>query len=215
MGLGFTDTQGQAQKVGLEYLKIEFGENRFRLVGDIRARYCYWKELKGNNIPVECLSFNPEKEVFDNIEKDWFKHYFPDARCVWSYVMQAINSDGELRLFGMKRKLFDQIQTAAKSLGDPTATDETGYILVVEKKKTGSNRFNVEYTLDVLATKDTQGPLSEKELEALEGIKQIDKLVPRISAEDQKKFIESAWIDTEETNVDKDAIDELNADAPF
>ena len=100
-----------------------------------------------------------------------------------------------------------------------------GYTLVVEKKKTGNNRFNVEYTLDVLSTQKTQGPLTEEQLELISEMKTIDELVPRPSPDDQKAFIENSWINVDnESNTDAEAIDELNAkpvddtvgkDAPF
>jgi hypothetical protein len=213
MGVGFSDAHGSAQKTGLDYIKLEFGETRFRMVGDLRPRYAYWKELKSNSIPVECLSFDPEQEKFTNIEKDWFKHYFPEAKCVWSYVIQVLDGD-VVKLCGLKKKLFDQIQTAAKSLGDPTDYVD-GYTLVIDKKKTGPNRFNVEYTLDVLATQKTQGPLTDEQLEAVKELKSIDDLIPRMSADDQRAFIENAWVNVEETTgVDAEAIDELN-DTPI
>lgn len=212
MGVGFNDAHGSAQKTGLDYIKLEFGENRFRMVGELRPRYAYWKELKTNSIPVECLSFDPTVEKFTNVDMDWFKHYFPEAKCVWSYVIQVLDpKDNTLKLCGLKKKLFDQIQTAAKSLGDPTDY-ENGYTLVIEKKKNGPNRFNVEYNLDVLATQKTQGPLDDEQLEVLKDIKPIDELIPRMSADDQKAFILNAWINAEETEVDNEAIDELGHD---
>lgn len=126
MGKSFNDSNGQAKKSGMEYIKFEFGENTMRMVGELLPRYAYWKQLKDNNIPVECLSFDREKERFTNIEKDWFKHYFSDSKCVWSYVIQVIDPrDGKLKLCGLKKKLFDQIQDLAKELGDPT-DPETG-----------------------------------------------------------------------------------------
>lgn len=128
MAKSFDETEGQAKKTGLEYIKFEFGENKMRMVGQLLPRYAYWKQLKDNNIPVECLSFDRDKEKFTNIEKDWFKHYFPkkpdgkDMTCVWSYVIQVIDpKDGKLKLCGLKKKLFDQIKDASKKhLGDPT-----------------------------------------------------------------------------------------------
>ena len=210
MSVGFDNAHGSAQKTGLEYVKLEFGENRVRMVGDLRARYSYWAKMKSATIPVECLSFDPEQEKFTNIEKDWYKHYFPEAKCVWSYVIQVIDSTGGLKLLGLKRKLFDQVQTAAKTLGDPTSITD-GYVLVIDKKKTGSSVFNVEYTLDVLQTQKTQGPLTDEELETIKDMKSIDELVPRQTADEQKAFIESSLLDTEEeVGVDNEAIGELD-----
>lgn len=219
MGVGFSDAHGSAQKTGLEYVKLEFGTNSFRIVGPLRARYAYWKELKTNNIPVECLSFDPEQERFANIETDWFKYYFPNAKCVWSYVATVIDKDGKPKLCGLKKKLFEQIQSTAKKLGDPTDPKE-GWPIVFEKKKTGVNRFNVEYILDPFACQEGKGPLTEEEKEIVANMKSIDEMVPRMTAEEQKAFIESAWINTQETG-DQEAVDELSKeetdteDAPF
>ena len=159
MGKSFDDSEGGAKKSKLEYIKFEFGENKMRMVGDLLPRYAYWKKLGTNSIPVECLSFDREEERFLNAEKDWFKHYFPKAddgkemRCQWSYAIRVIDpKDGKLKMCGLKKKLFEQVQDLAKKrLGDPTNV-ETGWDIVFEKKKTGSHAFNVEYILDQLAS---------------------------------------------------------------
>jgi len=218
MGVSFGSAHGSAKKNSLEYIKLEFGENEFRMVGDLLPRYAYWKQLSsgGNtfSIPVECLSFNREKEEFDNLEKDWFKHYFPKEKCVWSYVIQVLDED-DVKLCGLKKKLFDQIQTAAESLGDPTDL-ETGWSVKVNKKKTGPNVYNVEYEL--LQLKLEKVALTDAQKATLdEKMKSIDELIPRQTPEQQKAFIEQAWFgDKEETNVDSEAIDELdiNEDVP-
>lgn len=209
MGVKFSDAHGSAKKLKAEYLKIEFGENKFRMVGDLLPRYCYWKQLKTNSIPVECLSFNREAEEFTNLEKDWFKEYFPDAKCVWSYVIQVIDlKDGKLKLCGLKKKLFDQIQTASRKLGDPT-DPVTGWDVFLNKKKTGPSTMNVEYEL--LQLELEARPLTEVELETIAEIKPIDTLIRRPTPEDQKAFIEQAWIQVnEESNTDTEAVDELS-----
>lgn len=209
MGVAFGDAHGSAKKNDLEYIKLEFGENEFRMVGELLPRYAYWKELKTNNIPVECLSFDRKEERFTNIEKDWFKHYFPEAKCVWSYVIQVIDKNNELKLCGLKKKLFDQILTASKSLGDPT-DPETGWTVKLNKKKTGPNVFNVEYELLQLELK--KEPLTDKQREAFEKVKPIDGIIPRPTSEEQKAFIEANWVGGgEENNVDVEAIAELDA----
>jgi hypothetical protein len=214
MGVAFGSAVGHAKKTGLEYIKLEFGENEFRLVGELLPRYAYWKQLSsgGNtfSIPVECLSFNRETEEFDNLEKDWFKHYFPKEKCVWSYVSQVLDKDDNLLLCGLKKKLFDQIQTAMDTLGDPTDYKK-GYPIKFLKKKTGPNVYNVEYELLQLKLKPT--PLTEAQLEILDQqLKPIDELIPRQKPEQQKAFIEQAWFSKEESNVSDEAIDELKHD---
>lgn len=208
MGVTFGEAHGSAKKSGLEYIKLEEGINRFRMVGELLPRYCYWKKLKTNSIPVECLSFNRKKEEFDNLEKDWFRHYFPDVKCVWSYVIQVIDlRDGKLKLCGLKKKLFDQIQTAANKLGDPTDIEE-GWDILVEKKKTGPAQFNVEYVL--LQLELEKRPLTEKERETIAEIKPIDEIVKRQTADEQKAFIEQAWLSDDEPNVDNEAVSDLD-----
>jgi len=207
MGLAFNSANGSAKKSGLDYIKLELGENKFRMVGELLPRYCYWKKLNDNNIPVECLAFDRQKERFTNVEKDWFRHYFPDQKCVWSYVVQVIDSkDGKLKLMGLKKKLFDQVLDLAKDLGDPT-NPETGWDVIVDKKKTGPHIFNIEYKLKERAI-DTR-PLTDEERVEFEKVKPIDELIPRQDAEEQKAFIESNWVNKQEENVDTDSVDEF------
>lgn len=219
MALNFNDSAGGAKKNNIEYVKLQEGVNKVRFVGQILARYCYWKQLKTNNIPVECLAFNRDKEMFDNLEKDWFKHYFPlrddgkDNYPVWSYAIQAIDlSDGKLKMFGLKKKLFEQIMklAAKEGFGDPTNPD-SGWDIVFSKNKTGPHAFNVEYNLDQLDCKVR--PLTDKEKETIAEMKPIDELLPRQSSEDQKKFIENAWFGEEETNSDDAAAAAVSDDA--
>lgn len=210
MGLAFNSANGSAKKSGLDYIKLELGENRFRMVGDLLPRYAYWKKMGDNNIPVECLSFDRDKERFTNIEKDWFRHYFPDQKCVWSYVIQVIDSkDGKLKLMGLKKKLFDQIQDLANDLGDPT-DPKTGWDVIVDKKKTGPHIFNIEYKLKERAIE--QRELTAEEMVEFEKVKPIDELLPRQDAEEQKAFIEQNWVNKEEENTDSEAVDEFASD---
>lgn len=213
MGISFSDSHGSAKKNDLEYVKLNDGINEFRMVGELRPRYAYWKKLKTNSIPVECLSFDPKEEKFTNTEKDWFRHYFPEDKCVWSYVVQVIDSNNELKLCGLKKKLFEQIQNSAKKLGDPTDPEE-GWPIIFEKKRTGSHAFNVEYILDPFACAEGKGPLTDAQKVAFEKVKPIDELITRPTPEDQKAFIEQAWINVEEKEeVDQDAVNTLAANS--
>jgi len=211
MGLAFNSANGAAKKSGLDYIKLDFGENRFRMVGEILPRYCYWKKLGDHSIPIECLSFDREKERFTNVTKDWFKHHFADQKCVWSYVIQVIDlNDGKLKLMGLKKKLYDQVKDVANELGDPT-DPKTGWDVIVEKKKTGNHMFNVEYKLKEREIKARE--LTEDELVEFAKVKPIDELIPRQDAEEQKAFIESNWLNKEEENADKESINEFDTPA--
>jgi len=216
MGLSFSNAHGSAKKSELEYIKLELGETRFRLVGDILPRYCYWKKLKGGaSIPVECLAFDREQERFTNMERDYFRESFPDEKCVWSYAVQAIDlKDNKLKLLGLKKKLFAQIQELAAEIGDPT-DPVTGWDCIVDKKSTGNHAFNVEYKLKDRLIEVRA--LSDDEMEIIKDIKSIDAIIPRPTAEAQKAFIDQAWLSgaEEEKNVDPAAVDELDDDIPF
>ena len=213
MAKSFTTAHGSAKKNNIEYAKLEMGRNEFRLVGDLLPRYAYWKELSsgGNkfSIPVECLSFNRESEEFDNLEHDYFKDAFPTEKCVWSYLIQCIDKNNKLLMFGLKKKLFDQIQAAAETLGDPTDIED-GYSIIFNKDKTGPNAYNIEYTL--LPLQLEKKPLTEEQQEAIKDMKPIEEVIPRQTPEQQKAFIDSAWLSAVESNVDNEAIDELKHD---
>jgi len=198
MALKFGDVNGEAKKSNIDYFKFEDGKNKFRIVGDVLPRYVYWKKSSdGNkNLSVECLAFDRDQEKFTNVEKDWFQHYFPEDKCSWSYLVQVIDlEDGKLKVLGLKKKLFQQIlEMANEHHGDPT-DPEKGWDCVVNRKKTGALAFNVEYTLDQLASKPR--PLSAEEKETIADIKSIEELFPRPTPEEQRVFIEKVWINVE------------------
>lgn len=208
MAIAFNDSNGKA-KSRATWFKFEDGLNTFRIVGGIVAKYDYWvKTLDNKKTSIECLGFNRETEQFDNIETDWVRHYFPEIKCSWAYNMQVIDrKDGKLKLMPMKKKLFEQIKKTAAKLGDPT-DGENGWDCVVTREKTGSEAFNVEYTLDVLDL--VNSPLSDEDSALLVDIKPIDELVKRQTSAEQKEFMESKVVNTGAGNDDPDAIGEFD-----
>lgn len=187
MALKFGDSKGAAQKSEINAFSFKDGENRMRIVGDILARYVYWVKGENNkNIPMECLAFNRDEERFDNAEKDWVRDYYPDLKCGWSYATQCIDG-GEVKVVNLKRKLWDQVITTAKDLGDPTDWDK-GWDIVFERKKTGPHIFNVEYQLRPFACKERA--LTEEEREVLKDLKSMDEVMPRPTPEQQKEFLD-------------------------
>ena len=151
MALSFKQTKGKAVTNKVETYEYKDGENTVRLIGGVLPRYIYW--IKGTNnkdIPVECLAFSREKEKFDNMEKDHVPDFYPELKCSWSYSINCIDpKDGKVKALNLKKKLFEQILTAAEDLGDPTDYD-TGWDVVFKRTKTGPLAFNVEYTLQVV-----------------------------------------------------------------
>ena len=182
------------------------------MIGGVLPRYIYW--LKGTNnkdIPVECLAFSREKEKFDNLEKDYVQEFFPDAKCSWSYSVNCIDpKDGKVKALNLKKKLFEQILTAAEDLGDPTDYD-TGWDVVFKRTKTGPLAFNVEYTLQVLRCKTRS--LTPEERELADKAQPIDEKFVRPTPEEVLALLTKITTNTEESDAadtsEQEAVKEL------
>jgi len=189
MALKFAQLEGKAKKSSINQFQYQDGDNVVRMVGDILPRYLY--RITGENaktLPMECLSFNRSTESFDNKEKDWVKDYHPEMKCGWSYAIQCIDpKDSQVKVLNLKKKLLEQVMLAAEDLGDPT-DPETGWDVHFKRVKTGPMAFNVEYQLQVLRCKTRALDESEKEL--IEGLKSMDEVLPRPSADAQKELLD-------------------------
>ena len=205
MALSFNQSKGKAQKSSINTYTYVDGDNSFRLVGDILARYVYWIEGKnGKNIPFECMSFDRNAERFTNKETDWVRKYYPDLKCGWSYAMQCIHN-GEVKVVNLKKKLFEQVMTAAEDLGDPTDVN-TGWELKFKRVKTGPLAYNVEYQLQVLKCKPRA--LDADELELVANLKSMDEVMPRPTPDAQKTLLDDIREDSSSAdNVDEEALE--------
>jgi len=205
MALSFNQSKGKAQKSSINTYTYVDGDNSFRLVGDILARYVYWIEGKnGKNIPFECMSFDRNAERFTNKETDWVRKYYPDLKCGWSYAMQCIHN-GEVKVVNLKKKLFEQVMTAAEDLGDPTDVN-TGWELKFKRVKTGPLAYNVEYQLQVLKCKPRA--LEADELELVANLKSMDEVMPRPTPDAQKTLLDDIREDSSSAdNVDEEALE--------
>lgn len=212
MAISFKNTKGKAVKNTVDAFEYKDGDNTVRIFGGVLPRYVYW--LKGTNnkdIPVECLAFDREEERFNNKEHDHVQEFFPEAKCSWSYSVNCLDpKDGKAKVLNLKKKLFEQIVTAAEDLGDPTDPD-TGWDIVFKRVKTGPLPFNVEYQLKALACKPRSLNDTERALIAAE--KAIDEKYPRATPADVLKTLEritkGADEETDETSTDKEAVNEL------
>ena len=212
MAIAFKNTKGKAQSNKVESYEYKDGENTVRLIGGVLPRYVYW--VKGTNnkdIPIECLAFSREKEKFDNLEKDHVPEFYPDLKCSWSYAVNCIDPrDGKVKVLNLKKKLFEQILSAAEDLGDPTDY-ETGWDVVFKRTKTGPLAFNVSYDLSVLRCKPRK--LTDEERAAADAAKTIDEKYPRATADEQKalldKLASGADEDENASEAEREAIKEL------
>ena len=202
MAIAFNQQKGSAQKSSISSFQYKDGDNKMRIVGDILARYVYWiTGENGKNIPMECLSFDRNSERFNNVEKDWVREYYPDLKCGWIYATQCIDN-GEIKVVNLKKKLWEQIITAAEDLGDPTDT-ETGWDICFKRVKTGPLPYNVEYQLQALKCKPRA--LTEDELTAIAELKSMDDVMSRPTPDAQKELLDRVRNHGEET--DDEALD--------
>jgi hypothetical protein len=211
MAISFKNTKGKAISNKVETFEYKDGENTVRLIGGVLPRYIYW--LKGANnkdIPVECLAFSRDKEKFDNIEKDHVPAYFPDLKCSWSYTVNCIDpKDGKVKALNLKKKLFEQIVSAAEDLGDPTDPD-TGWDVVFKRTKTGPLAFNISYDLSVLRCKPRK--LTDEEREVAKSAKSIDEKYPRPTEEEVMALLVKITSNTDDSETDEatqEAVKEL------
>jgi len=188
------------KKTSIDSFQYQDGDNKMRIVGDILARYVYWiKGENDKNIPMECLSFDRNSERFNNVEKDWVREYYPDLKCGWSYATQCIDN-GQVKVVNLKKKLWEQIITAAEDLGDPT-NPETGWDICFKRVKTGPLPYNVEYQLQALKCKPRA--LTEDELALVADLKSMDDVMPRPTPDAQKELLDRV------RNAGNEADDEL------
>ena len=187
MALSFNKQTGGAQKSSIDSFQYVDGDNKMRVVGDILARYVYWiKGENDKNIPMECLSFDRNSERFNNVEKDWVREYYPDLKCGWSYATQCIEG-GKVKVVNLKKKLWEQIITAAEDLGDPT-DPETGWDICFKRVKTGPLPYNVEYQLQALKCKPR--PLTDEERDLVADLKSMDDVMSRPTPDAQKELLD-------------------------
>jgi len=187
MALSFNKQTGGAQKSSIDTFQYVDGDNKMRVVGDILARYVYWiKGENDKNIPMECLSFDRNSERFNNVEKDWVREYYPDLKCGWSYATQCIEG-GKVKVVNLKKKLWEQIITAAEDLGDPTDPD-TGWDICFKRVKTGPLPYNVEYQLQALKCKPR--PLTDEERDLVADLKSMDDVMSRPTPDAQKELLD-------------------------
>jgi hypothetical protein len=190
MALAFGKARGKAAKSSVDQYEYKNGDNKVRMVGGLLARYVYWiKGTNDKNIPFECLSFDREAEAFINKEKDWVKDFYPDLKCGWAYAILCVDpGDGKVKVLNLKKKLMEQIMTAAADLGDPTDPTE-GWDICFKREKTGPQVYNVEYQLQVLKCQGAKRALSEEETLAFTEATPIDEQLVRPTPDSQEKLL--------------------------
>lgn len=213
----FNELQGKASKSGPPRFKPVDGINKFRIIGNVVPGYKYWLKTRDNTpVPADCLSFNREDEQFNNKLRDPVREHFPEMKCSWAYQSLIIDrTDGVVKLFDHKKKLFEAIlNTAKKKFGDPTDELE-GWDVIFTRTKTGTKAFNVEYSLEVFELENSA--LTEADLEAIaaatEAFGTIEDITILPTAEEQETFLKN-YVLPKEPEVDEEAINDLDDDIP-
>lgn len=220
MAIKFSKVEGSAKKSDVKYMNLVEGENRFRMVGDVLPRYVYWVKNGKANAAFECLAFNRDMEKFTNVEKDWVPELVEayqgtprkEVKCAWAYCVQVIDrADGKLKILNLKKKMFESIKSIANDLGDPT-DPETGYDIIVERKKTGPHAYNVEYKVfEIRMMKEKGKPMPETDADILANLKSIEDVIPRQTTADQKAALDNFLSSKgDDETSDKESIDELD-----
>jgi hypothetical protein len=195
MALDFNSSNGGAKKSDVQYMKLEDGENVFRILpSSLLPGYTYWVNGGGGKqVPFECLQFNPETERFDNtiscpIREANLRNP-TDAKkplaSSWSYKCLVINKkSGKIEVLQLKKGIMEGIKDAASQMGiNPTDVD-TGTWITVVRKKTGPLAYNVDYTVQQLKCRSE--PLSDELKELASKAKSIETMFPRETYEAQK-----------------------------
>lgn len=206
-GLGWGQATGAAKTSDVTYMKLTNGDTQFRIVSNVLARMDYWVPNKdGKNRPFECLRFDRMAEKFiagaaDPVSELGLMEQDPDnkgqmrkMRCKRAYKCMVINrKTGKVEAMDLKKSIFDGIIATMGELGvsDPTSID-----FVVTRS--GDKWYEVAYKINEIKTFKLNGSAEVAELHAqdaelIEGMKSLDELFPRMTAEEQRKEIE-AWM---------------------
>lgn len=223
MAIGFNDINGGAKKAA-EYMKLVEGMNEFRILPmTLTPSYKYWvKGANGNDLPFECLAFNPKTESFERGAPDPVRdagvkdNKGEDIKCSWSYYCQVIEkSTGDIKVLQLKKGMLADIISASRQLGmDPTDLD-TGSWISVKRVKSGPLAYNVKYEVQQLKLKSE--PLTAEEKAKVAEAKPLSELFERETYDAQAERLRKHLTGDNEANsknnsgqVDSEAVSELD-----
>lgn len=206
-GLGWGQAQGAAQTSDVTYMKLENGDTQFRIVSNVLARMDYWVPNKdGKNRPFECLRFDRMLEKFirgaaDPVSDLGLMEADPEKkgamrpmRCKRAYKCMVINrKTGKVEAMDLKKSIFDGI---IATMGELEVQDPTSIDFVVTR--TGDKWYEVAYKINEIKTFKLNGSAEVAKLHAgdqelIDGMKSLDELFPRMSADEMKVELD-AWV---------------------
>lgn len=128
------------------YMKLEEGQNTFRVLSEAITGWEYWTEEDGNRKPMRVRDFDelPEKVRTATDKQEQAKHF-------WAFAVYNTTTK-EIQVFEVTQrsimKMLGALINDEENWGDPKK-----YNITITKKKTGSNPFDVEYSVMPLPPK--------------------------------------------------------------
>jgi hypothetical protein len=183
-------TGSGAQRREIERINLDVGDTRIRLIGDVMPRYVYWlTTTEGKRMPVECLRFDRDLEIFNDSKKDPMKEIdeaLYSDKPQFAYVCNAIDrKDGKIKLLDLRATIYKQIVALAvnQDYGNPADADN-GYDVTIKKEKTGPLPQNVKYSI---MPARNNSPLTEDERAA--ELYDLNAIFKRQTYEEQKEWL--------------------------
>lgn len=129
----------EAPEVPSNYMKLEEGENQFRVLGEAIIGYEWWEDVAGKRTPKRVESIDDVPEVYAQSSD-----YRKQAKHFWAFPVLNRKAN-QIQIFEITQKsIMDMLEglVMSKSWGDPLAYD-----IVITKKKTGPEPKDVEYSV--------------------------------------------------------------------
>jgi len=196
----FMDVKGNAGGRLVRDYKYRTGHNALRLVGPILPRYVYFDftdPKTKRTVPLDALHFDREKESFGDSSQDpvsalFGRKYTPK----WSYAILGFDvspqgDPNKILVVNLKKNLYKDIRSLAqKRLGDPT-DPEDGWTVVFEREDPGTGPFGIKYVIDPFECSSNKGALTDAQKEVYEATPPISELLPPLSFDQQKEFLDN------------------------
>jgi len=181
---------GDGDRREIVRLKLENGDTKVRLVGDVLPRYVRWVVTnEGKKFPVEALNFDRATEEWNNSLPDPMsevpEEVFSD-KPQFAYVCNIINRGStQVELFDIKATIYKEVVNYAvdPDYGNP-ADENEGYDITVTREKTGPLPQNVKYSV---RPGRASSPLTDEE-KAME-LYDLDKIFKRQTYDEQKQWL--------------------------
>lgn len=193
---------------------MKAGESvKLRLVGDYKARYQYWiTNTDGKYRTVDCLSFNPDTEVFDGSPDSLVGKMGPRGdvlKAEFAYAIQGFKEDGTLVVVELKKGAFSDIVGLAQNAeyGNPSDPDN-GYVITILKEKTGPLPQNIAYK--ALGGRKV-APLTDEQRAA--DLYDLNKIYKRPTFDEQNEWLKENTDYLDDLGTDSGVPDGLSFDS--